>query len=141
MKGLRIASVCVRHRLMAFTYLLAVTSLAANAAQVYERDVEWKAPSNAASKANPLANRPEVVAGGRKLFHQRCATCHGEDGRGSTKAPDLTDSDVQAQTDGAIFWKISSGNSHRGMPTFSFLPEPQRWQLVLHFRALPTSGR
>src|SRR2546426_5185393 len=110
MTGLRIASVCVRHRLIVFTCLLAVTSLAANAAQVYERDVEWKAPSNAASKGNPLANRPGVVAGGQKLFHQRCATCHGEDGRGSAKGPDLTDSDVQAQTDGAIFWKISSGN-------------------------------
>ena len=42
--------------------------------------------------------------------------------------------DVQVQTDGALFWKISSGNTRAGMPTFSFLPEPQRWQLVLYLR-------
>jgi hypothetical protein len=42
--------------------------------------------------------------------------------------------DVQAQSDGALFWKISSGNTHSGMPAFSFLPEPQRWQLVLRLR-------
>jgi hypothetical protein len=45
---------------------------------------------------------------------------------------------VQAQTDGALFWKISGGNSHQGMPAFSFLPDPQRWQLVLHLRAIAT---
>ena len=44
--------------------------------------------------------------------------------------------DVQAQTDGALFWKIASGNTRRGMPTFSYLPEPQRWQLVLALRGL-----
>jgi ribosomal protein S6E (S10) len=42
---------------------------------------------------------------------------------------------VQQQSDGALFWKISGGNSRQGMPAFSFLPEPQRWQLVLHIRA------
>jgi mono/diheme cytochrome c family protein len=132
----RIVRVCLHRRLAAFACLLAVASLAAHAAQTGERDVEWKVPPKAASKANPLANRPDVVAGGQKLFRERCATCHGEDGRGSAKGPDLTEAGVQAQTDGAIFWKISSGNSRRGMPTFSILPELQRWQLVLHLRAL-----
>jgi hypothetical protein len=43
---------------------------------------------------------------------------------------------VQSQRDGALFWKISTGNTREGMPAFSFLPEPQRWQLVLHVRGL-----
>lgn len=38
--------------------------------------------------------------------------------------------------DGALFWKISSGNAHEGMPAFSFLPELQRWQLVLQLRGV-----
>jgi mono/diheme cytochrome c family protein len=105
-------------------------------AQVRERDPEWVAPAKSAVKVNPLAGRPEALAGGRKLFAERCGTCHGEDGHGTTKGPNLSDTDVQAQTDGALFWKISSGNSRRGMPTFSFLPEPQRWQLVGFLRAL-----
>jgi hypothetical protein len=46
---------------------------------------------------------------------------------------------VEAETDGALFWKVSSGNSHSGMPAFSFLPELQRWQLVLHVRSLASA--
>jgi mono/diheme cytochrome c family protein len=102
---------------------------------VRERDASWVAPPAAGLRGNPLQNRPEAAAGGGKLFEQRCTTCHGEDGRGTSKAPDLTQPEVQAQSDGALFWKISSGNTHAGMPAFSFLPEPQRWQLVLHLRA------
>ncbi|PYR59484.1 MAG: hypothetical protein DMF91_14665 [Acidobacteria bacterium] len=60
----------------------------------------------------------------------------GGAGHGTTKGPALTVPDVQSQSDGALFWKISGGNTRRGMPTFSFLPEAQRWQLVLHLRSL-----
>lgn len=131
-----------RRWLSGVLYFLLVIGLGAAApfgaliAQVRDHDIDWLAPSHASAKANPLTYRPDAVAGGGKLFRQRCATCHGEEGRGTTKAPDLTQRDVQNQTDGALFWKISSGNTHAGMPTFSFLPEPQRWQLVLHVRAL-----
>jgi mono/diheme cytochrome c family protein len=108
---------------------------AAGSAQVRERDPGWMAPGDAGARVNPLAGRPNAAAGGRKLFEQRCATCHGVDGRGTVKGPDLSQPDVQAQPDGALFWKITSGNSRRGMPTFSFLPEAQRWQLVLWVRS------
>ena len=113
----------------------AIVSSADQASKVRERDASWVAPADRNARANPLANRPDAVAGGRKLFHQRCSTCHGEDGRGTAYGPDLTTAEVQAQTDGALFWKISSGDTRTGMPGFSFLPEPQRWQLVLHVRS------
>jgi mono/diheme cytochrome c family protein len=116
--------------------LVAAVPLCAADLEVRDRDADWLAPSHASAKANPLANRPDAAGGGGKLFQERCATCHGEEGRGTSKAPNLTQPEVQAQTDGALFWKISSGNTHAGMPAFSFLPEPQRWQLVLHVRAL-----
>ena len=48
--------------------------------QVRERDTAWVAPPSAASKVNPLANRPDAERGGRKLFDQRCAACHGDKG-------------------------------------------------------------
>ena len=116
-----------------------VASIAAGlvaSAQVRDRDPDWTAPADERVKANPLADRPETAAGGAKLFQRRCASCHGHDGRGTAKAPDLVQADVQAQTDGALFWKITSGNARSGMPAFSFLPELQRWQLVLHVRSL-----
>jgi mono/diheme cytochrome c family protein len=100
------------------------------------RDARWIAPGDATMRANPLADRPETLAGGQRLFDQRCASCHHDDGHGSRRAPDLTSPAVQAQSDGALFWKISSGHTRGGMPSFSFLPGPQRWQLVLQVRAL-----
>src|SRR5262245_7072648 len=115
--------------MMARLTVLLLTLVAA-LGQARERDDAWHAPSDAAAKVNPLAGRAETVSGGRRLYQQRCATCHGDDGRGSTKAPDLTQPAVQDQSDGTMFWKISTGNTRQGMPTFSFLPELQRWQLV-----------
>ena len=129
----------MRRNTWLLTLLFVLMSLLASNAQVRDRDVTWRAPADATSKLNPLTTRTDAVMGGRKLFHQRCSACHGQDGRGTTKAPDLTQPEVQTQTDGALFWKISGGNAHHGMPAFSFLPEPQRWQLVLHLRAAVSS--
>ncbi len=101
-----------------------------------DRQSEWKAPAAADTKQNPLASRPETHAGGAKLFAERCSACHADDGTGTSRGPNLTLKRVQSQTDGALFWKISSGNTRTGMPAFSGIPALQRWQLVSHVRAL-----
>lgn len=109
----------------------------------YQQDAKWQAPAEAASRANPLAGRPETAAGGQKLFRRNCVECHGADGSGLAKkhAADLKLSSVQQQSDGVLFWKITNGNPDRGMPSFSKLPELQRWQLVLFLRTLkPTDS-
>jgi mono/diheme cytochrome c family protein len=121
--------------------LVALACVNGGAAHVHERDTKWVAPPAAVQRTSPLAHRPDAAPGGRKLFHQQCASCHSPDGQGSERGPDLTARRVQAQTDGALFWKITQGNTRRGMPTFSFLPEPERWQLVLHLRAIATPSR
>lgn len=104
----------------------------------YQQDSHWHAPDEAAARANPLAARPEAAAGGRKLFLRNCAECHQPDGSGMEKkhSADFHLPVVQQQTDGALFWKITNGNASRGMPSFSKLPELQRWQLVLYIRSL-----
>jgi mono/diheme cytochrome c family protein len=103
-------------------------------------DSDWTAPAGYVGMTNPLAGRSDVVQGGEKIFAQRCATCHGPNARGGERAPDLTSAAVQAQSDGALFWKISSGNAFAGMPTFSFLPAPQRWQIILYLRDATARG-
>jgi mono/diheme cytochrome c family protein len=115
----------------AFALILASTLVTSAIA----RDVDWTAPAEAAARANPLSARTDLTAGGKKIFGQRCAECHGAEARGTDRAPDLTADEVQQQSDGALFWKISSGNTRAGMPSFSVLPEAQRWQLVLSLRA------
>jgi mono/diheme cytochrome c family protein len=127
----------VRHAWFTAAFVTLMVALAYGDDRAPQRDETWIAPASVAAKINPLASRTDTISGGNKLYQQRCATCHGEDGRGSPKAPDLTEAAVQAQSDGALFWKISSGNTRHGMPSFSFLPELQRWQLVQTVRSKP----
>ncbi len=68
------------------------------------------------------------------MFVCNCSQCDAA-GPGQ-KEPVLASETVQSQTDGALFWKIGNGNSRTGMPSFSSIPEGQRWQLVLYIRSL-----
>ena len=105
----------------------------------YQQDSKWRAPDEAAAKPNPLAEKPELAAGGKKLFKRNCMECHGDSGQGLKKAADLQLTVVQEQSDGTLFWKITNGNPDRGMPSFSNIPELQRWQIVMHLRTLKRS--
>jgi mono/diheme cytochrome c family protein len=126
----------VARGLIGVVWVAGAGQLLAQTDRVRERDPSWTAPLKEADHSNPLAGRANFVAGGQKVYGQRCHTCHGSEGRGTTRAPSLVAADVQTQTDGALFWKITGGNTRAGMPSFSFLPEAQRWQLVLYLRRL-----
>jgi mono/diheme cytochrome c family protein len=99
----------------------------------------WTVPAATAARQNPFRDRPELVTGGKKVFLRVCARCHTP-GPGQ-KGPDLSDQAVQQEADGAIFWKISTGNSRSGMPGYGSLPEGQRWQLVLYIRSLAEQSK
>jgi len=121
--------------IIASLFLAAVAAAAAQNLN-YQQDTNWRPPAEAAEKTNPLAARPQLAGGGKKLFAHNCAECHGHSGEGLKKAADLQLPMVQEQSDGALFWKITNGNPDRGMPSWSRLPELQRWQLVLYLRTL-----
>jgi mono/diheme cytochrome c family protein len=98
-----------------------------------------KAPEKARNRANPLENDPEAVAAGRLLFEDHCAECHGETaqgGKGRKKGPNLRAPEVQNATPGTLFWLLTNGVVRKGMPVWSKLPEPQRWQLVRYLKSL-----
>jgi mono/diheme cytochrome c family protein len=100
-------------------------------------DPSWAVPSQAAQRQNPLANKPGAALGGGKIFQRSCITCHGDATHARTNhAPDLSSAAVQLETDGSLFWRISQGNTRRAMPSFSNIPEGQRWQLVLYIRSI-----
>ena len=121
--------------LLSTTLLISAASTSAQNVN-YQQDEKWRAPQEASQKKNPLAEKPELAAGGKKLFVRHCTECHGPTGEGLKKAADLQLPVVQAQSDGTLFWKITNGNADRGMPSFSGIPELQRWQIVLHLRSL-----
>jgi mono/diheme cytochrome c family protein len=95
-----------------------------------------KAPEKARAKRNPLETDPQAVAAGRILFEQHCSECHGGSAAGGKKGPNLRVEEIQSATPGAVFWVLTNGVVRRGMPVWSKLPEPQRWQLVAYLKSL-----
>lgn len=102
-------------------------------------DGKWlrNVPPDYHSKVNPYAGQAEAIAGGELLFADRCAKCHGKDALGRGKRPSLRSARVQVQaTEGDIFWLLKNGNLGRGMPTWSAMPEPSRWQVIAYVKSL-----
>ena len=99
------------------------------------------APEKAKAKRNPFESDPQAIAAGRNLFARHCAECHGETAEGTKKAPSLRVEEVQNAAPGAIFWILTNGVVRRGMPVWSKLPEPQRWQLVTFVKSLGPVAR
>jgi mono/diheme cytochrome c family protein len=98
-----------------------------------------KAPDKARTRRNPFEKDPDAVAAGRNLFEQHCAECHGAAAEGGKKGPNLRAREVQEATPGSIFWVLTNGVVRRGMPVWSKLPEPRRWQLVAYIKSLGVS--
>jgi mono/diheme cytochrome c family protein len=104
-------------------------------------DKTWSAPPDAASRQNPNAGKADAVTAGQKIFLRSCAECHGEDGTGlSEGVANLQSPDVQKQSDGALFWKVTTGNLKKGMPAFGKLDENERWNVVSYLRTLKPAG-
>ena len=93
-------------------------------------------PEKARLRNNPVEGDPNAVLVGKKLFRQHCAECHGATGEGGKKAPSLQVEEVQQAAPGALFWILTNGVVRRGMPVWSKLPEPQRWNLVSYIKTL-----
>ena len=100
-----------------------------------------KAPEKARAKHNPLESDPDAAVAGKILFEQHCAECHGDAAQGGRKAPSLRAAEIQDATPGAIFWILTNGVVRRGMPVWSKLPEPQRWQIVSYIKSLAVASR
>jgi len=101
----------------------------------------WTAPAAESKKQNPMP-RAAGVQEGKKIFEANCSMCHGPTGKGdgpvgaalTPKPEDLTSREVRAQTDGALYWKISTGRG--AMPSWQTLPEKDRWSVVNYIRSL-----
>ena len=53
--------------------------------------------------------------------------------------PALAQGPTQSASDGEVFWFITTGAADKGMPSWSTLPERQRWQLVAYLKSLKNS--
>jgi mono/diheme cytochrome c family protein len=100
------------------------------------RPVFANVPEKARSKLNPLTNDRDAPVAGAKLFREHCSECHGAAGAGGKGAPALINMEMRHATPGEIFWVITNGVVRHGMPSWSKLPPPERWQIVAFLKGL-----
>jgi mono/diheme cytochrome c family protein len=139
----------LRLRQILFTAVLATVAISLVFAAREKR--EWKISDEAKQLKNPLEPTPAALQAVRGLFHDNCAQCHGETGKGDGPEATMYDplpADLSnhkfnsSLTDGEIFYQISQGK--KPMPAFKRrMTEQQRWQLVLLVRsfALPAPSQ
>ena len=95
-----------------------------------------------AVKGTPVAhgNPPQnerPIAEARQTFENRCAGCHGLDGRGGERAPDIaTSPKTQNRTDAALAQIITNGIPANGMPSFNSLDAPTIKAVIKYLRVL-----
>jgi mono/diheme cytochrome c family protein len=104
---------------------------------------EWVAPGSSDTIKNPLRGNSEAIAAGKKIYGTYCVVCHGDKGKGdgiaaaglNPRPADHSSSKFQMQSDGAIFWKLTTGRA----PMASYdktLTRTQRWQVINYMRTL-----
>lgn len=79
----------------------------------------------------------QPIALGRQTFENRCAGCHGLDGRGGERAPDIARrTAAPRRSDAALAQIIRDGLPSTGMPAFSTLDDSNLRALVAYLRFL-----
>ena len=114
-------------------FVLGCVILAATA----EVNQDWlkKVPAAERVRVNPYAGQADAVAAGGRLFADHCSRCHGADLMGENGKPSLKTEVVRGATDGELFWLLRNGDLRHGMPSWSGLPEPERWEIVAFLKS------
>ena len=78
-----------------------------------------------------------AAALGKKVFASSCASCHGLDGRGGERAPNIAERPkVQQLSDAQLFHTIENGIPGTGMPAFHALESSDIKAVVTYLRTL-----
>jgi mono/diheme cytochrome c family protein len=116
-------------------FLMAICAGSALGGGGHRRPVQ-RAPSEEAARSNPYDGQQPAAQAGQKLYLRECSGCHGREAQGTRRGPALGSSALLKAPPGAIFWVLRNGSPRAGMPSFSHLPEAQRWQIVTYLKAI-----
>lgn len=112
--------------------------LCASLALAAASSARWEhVPAKDHTRTNPLAGKPEATAAGALVYRDHCLQCHRANGAGDGhKKPALRSERIRSASDGDIEWFLRQGDLGHGMPSWSSLPEAQRWQVVAYLRSI-----
>lgn len=103
-------------------------------------DGSWlkRVPASDRAKVNPLPDQTAAAEAGSHLYANECSKCHGQQAQGKGNRPALISERMKTTTDGELAWLLRNGNSWKGMPSWSVMPDGERWQLVAYMRRINT---
>ncbi|MCU1226912.1 MAG: cytochrome c class [Edaphobacter sp.] len=88
-----------------------------------------------------LCAQQKDTASGERLFSSNCAACHGADGRGGERAPNIvTLRNVVSLTDADLEAIVKKGLPGVGMPPFGYLGDQKVSDVVAYLRVLQGKG-
>jgi cytochrome c oxidase cbb3-type subunit III len=96
----------------------------------------------AQAPASPASKTPQQASGeGHHLFETACAGCHGLDGRGGERGPDIaTRQQIVQLSDAEIMEVLRGGRPTAGMPPFDSFGDAKLKALLLYLRSLQGKG-
>ena len=104
---------------------------------------DWEVPAKYKNMENKYAGEDEEGIG-EDLYKQHCRSCHGKEGYGDgskakeleTEMRDLTSEEVQAQTDGELYFKSILGRDE--MPNFEkkIRDDEDQWMVINYLRSI-----
>ena len=94
------------------------------------------APQRSRSKSTATNNALQ----GKRIFARTCAACHGLDGSGGERGPDLHRREMQLLSDKALLRLVQEGIPGTGMPGFRSLGTSRIRAVVRHLRNLQGQG-
>jgi cytochrome c oxidase cbb3-type subunit III len=87
------------------------------------------------------SNSPNQGGGGHQAFDSLCAGCHGLDGRGSERGPDIsTRQQIVQLSDNELMQILRGGRPAAGMPPFDSLGNLELKELLGYLRSLQGKG-
>ncbi len=94
------------------------------------------APASAKAVKNPYQGQAAAVTAGKTLYARNCLSCHGRTGQGTGNVPSLVDGKLEGVPGGEVFWFITKGDKDNGMPSWAFLPEKSRWEIISYVETM-----
>jgi glucose/arabinose dehydrogenase len=118
---------------------LIAVALLLPAAVLAAADVDTKfhnAPDSVQATKNPYEGNAAAAQAGKQLYARNCLSCHGKMGKGTGNVPSLVGGKLDSVAPGEVFWFITKGDKDNGMPSWAFLPEKQRWQIITYVKTM-----
>ena len=124
----------MRHRTIAILSIAFSAALAFGAVS----SSRWaRVPAKDHARLNPMADKRDAPAAGALVYRDHCLQCHKASALGDgRKRPALRSDRLRTASDGDIEWFLRQGDLGHGMPSWSSLPEAQRWQIVVYLKSI-----